>query len=182
MKIYTKSGDSGETSLFSGQRVLKNHPRVAAYGTLDEMNSVLGVAVASSPSAEIQKTLTSLQLLVFDLSADLATVLKPGQSPRINSENISWIEKEMDSLMEKLPQKNCFVLPGGSPAAAQIHVARTIARRAEREARSLPAHEAISQESLVFLNRLSDYLFLLARRENQLCGATELEWRPSKER
>ncbi len=180
MKIYTGTGDAGETSLFSGQRVQKNHPRVAAYGALDEMNSALGVAISSSPAPETEASLIFLQRLVFDLCADLATILKPGQTPRITAETVSWIEKEMDDLLEKLPKIDCFILPGGSPAAAQIHVARTIARRAEREAQSIPEEQPAARESLVFLNRLSDYLFLLARRENQLCGAKEIEWHPAK--
>jgi len=180
MKIYTGTGDNGETSLFSGQRVQKNHPRVAAYGALDEMNSALGAAAASSHAEEIETALIAIQRLVFDLCADLATIFKPGQTPRITTETIDWIEKEMDALDGKLPELDCFVLPGGSPAAAHIHVARTIARRAEREACSIPEQEPAAREPLVFLNRLSDYLFLLARRENQLSGTKELEWRPAK--
>ena len=180
MKIYTGTGDAGKTSLFSGQRVLKNHPRVAAYGTLDEMNSVLGVAIASAPAAETEESLISLQRLVFDLCADLATIVKLEQPTRITTAAIFCIEKEMDVLTEKLPAIKCFVLPGGSPAAAQIHVARTIARRAEREALSIPAEEPVAREPLVFLNRLSDYLYLLARRENQLSGTVEQEWHPAE--
>lgn len=182
MKIYTRTGDAGETSLFSGQRVRKNHPRVAAYGALDEMSSVLGVAISSSPAPETKASLISVQMLVFDLCADLATISKPGQHPRIQAGAIEWIEKEMDALAGKLPEIDCFVLPGGSPAAAQIHVARTIARRAEREALSIPEGELAAREPLVFLNRLSDYLYLLARRENQLSGSSELEWHPSADR
>lgn len=182
MKIYTGTGDAGETSLFSGQRVQKNHPRVVTYGTLDEMSSVLGVAISSSPAPETKASIIFLQRLVFDLCADLATIPKPGRTPRITAETVSWIEKEMDALTGKLPEIDCFILPGGSPAAAQIHVARTIARRAEREACSIPKKEPTAREPLVFLNRLSDYLYLLARRENQLSGAKELEWHPAKGR
>jgi cob(I)alamin adenosyltransferase len=179
MKIYTKTGDRGETSLFSGQRVSKTHPRVAAYGTLDEMNSVLGAAVAVPPTPEVRDALIALQFLVFDLCTDLATLLKPGESPRITNETIARIEREMDAFTEALPPLRAFILPGGSPAAAQIHIARTIARRAEREALSVVGAEAIAREPLVFLNRLSDYLYLLARRENQLSGTAETEWLPS---
>jgi len=179
MKIYTGTGDRGETSLFSGQRVSKTHPRVAAYGTLDEMNSVLGAAIAVSPSAEVREALLALQILVFDLCTDLATVPEPGQSPRISCETIAQIEREMDLLAGKLPQVQAFVLPGGSPAAAQIHIARTVARRAEREVWAVSGSEAIAGEPLIFLNRLSDFLYLLARRENQLSGTRETEWSPA---
>ncbi|MEI6072067.1 MAG: cob(I)yrinic acid a,c-diamide adenosyltransferase [Verrucomicrobiae bacterium] len=180
MRIYTGTGDGGETSLFSGQRVSKADPRVVAYGTLDEMNSVLGAALAAAPSAEVQEALVALQFLVFDLCTDLATAPKPGQCPRITDESIARIERQMDLLTEKLPPLRAFVLPGGSPAAAQIHIARTIARRAEREAVSAAAVEPISRQPLVFLNRLSDFLYLLARRENQLSGTLETEWIPSQ--
>lgn len=179
MKIYTGTGDRGETGLFSGERVSKTDPRVAAYGTLDEMNSVLGAAVAGGPATEVREALIALQLLVFDLCTDLATVRQPGENPRITNGAIERIEREMDLLTEGLPPLRAFVLPGGSPAAAQIHIARTVARRAEREALSVPGAEAIAREPLVFLNRLSDYLYLLARRENQLSGSPETEWLPS---
>jgi len=178
MKIYTGTGDRGETSLFSGQRVPKNDPRVAAYGTLDEMSSVLGAAVAAAPAPETRDALVALQFVVFDLCADLATVLKPGGRPRIAAAEIARIEGEMDALTEKVPPLRAFILPGGSPAAAQIHIARTIARRAEREALAVPG--GIAREPMVFLNRLSDYLYLLARRENQLSGSPEPEWHPPR--
>jgi cob(I)alamin adenosyltransferase len=143
------------------------------------MNSVLGAAVAVNPATEVRDALIALQFLVFDLCTDLATVLKPGESPRITNEAIERIEREMDVLTATLPPLRAFVLPGGSPAAAQIHIARTISRRAEREALSVSGAEAIAREPLVFLNRLSDYLYLLARRENQLRGTFEIEWLPS---
>jgi len=180
MKIYTGTGDLGETSLISGQRVSKTHPRVSACGTLDEMNSFLGAAAAVSPNAEVREALIALQFLVFDLCTDLATVPEPGQNPKISDESIARIEREMNLLTEKLSPLRTFVLPGGSPAAAQIHIARTIARRAEREALSVPGGEGIPRQTLVFLNRLSDFLFLLARRENQLGGTREIERHPSE--
>lgn len=178
MKIYTGTGDGGETGLFSGQRVSKNHPRVRAYGALDELNCILGVAAASGPSDETRAALTGLQRTLFYLGTDLATILPPGEQPRVSAKMISWIEGEMDSLSAKLPALRAFVFPGGSPAAAQIHLARSIARRVEREALCAAGEEALPKGSLVFLNRLSDYLFLLARRENQLGGVEEHEWRP----
>jgi len=179
MKISTGTGDSGETSLFSGQRVSKSHPRVAVCGTLDEMNSVLGAAIAARPAAEVRDALLAAQSLAFELCADLAAVPKPGLAPKITSESIAQIEREIDLLAEMLPPLRAFVLPGGSPAAAQIHIARTIARRAEREVLAIPGLDAAACDPLVFLNRLSDFLYLLARRENQLSGTRETEWLPS---
>ena len=178
MKIYTRTGDQGETSLFSGQRVSKTHPRVAAYGTLDEMNSILGAAVAAGPCEPVRTALLELQVLTFDLCADLATVLQPGKSPRITDETVLDVEQKIDRITALLPEKNNFVLPGGSPAASQIHVARTVARRAEREALMADDPEPIARTPMVYLNRLSDYLYLLARYENHLADFGETDWIP----
>ncbi len=180
MKIYTGTGDHGETSLFSGQRVPKTHPRVAAYGTLDEMNSILGAAVAAGPCEPVRTSLLNLQRRTFDLCADLATVLQPGQAPRISEETVRDIERDMDRITEQLPEKNNFVLPGGSSAACQIHIARTVARRAEREALAVDGPARISRTPMVYLNRLSDFLYLLARYENHLAGVHEEDWLPGK--
>ena len=168
MKIYTGTGDHGETSLFSSQRVRKTHPRVAAYGTLDEMNSILGAAVAAGPTPPVRTALLEIQTQTFDLCADLATVLEPGQPTRITHADIAAIEREMDRIAEQLPEIKNFILPGGSPAACQIHIARTVARRAEREALMVDDSTPIPQTPMIFLNRLSDYLYLLARYENHL--------------
>jgi len=176
MKIYTGTGDDGETSLFSGQRVSKTHPRVAAYGTLDEMNSILGAAVAAEPTGPVRTALLDIQKSTFDLCTDLATVLQPGQSPRITDETVLEIERKMDRLMALLPEMKTFVLPGGSPAACQIHIARTVARRAEREALLVEESARIARTPMVFLNRLSDYLYLLARYENHLAEVRETVW------
>ena len=176
MKIYTGTGDHGETGLFSGQRVPKTHPRVAAYGTLDEMNSTLGAAVAAGPTGPVRAALLALQKRTFDLCTDLATVLQPGQSPRITEETVREIELEMDRLTALIPEMNTFVLPGGTPAACQIHIARTVARRAEREALMVDGSSWICRTPMVYLNRLSDYLYLLARYENHLAGVEETPW------
>ncbi|MFA7343976.1 MAG: cob(I)yrinic acid a,c-diamide adenosyltransferase [Terrimicrobiaceae bacterium] len=179
MKIYTRTGDRGETSLFSRERVPKTHPRVAAYGTLDEMNSILGAAVAAGPTQPVRAALLDLQAQTFDLCADLATVLKPGQSTRITQEAVVEIERKMDRIAAQIPEKNNFVLPGGSPAACQIHLARTVARRAEREALMVGGEsQPVAREPMIFLNRLSDYLYLLAKYENHLAGVEETDWIP----
>lgn len=178
MKIYTRTGDHGETGLFSGERVRKTHPRVAAYGTLDEMNSILGAAVAAGPTPPVRQALVELQAQTFDLGADLATVLEPGQPTRITQSDIVTIEQEMDRLTALLPEKSNFVLPGGSSAACQIHIARTVARRAEREALTVEGSAQIPAGPMIFLNRLSDYLYLLAKYENHLAGVQEIDWIP----
>lgn len=180
VRIYTKSGDRGTTGLFSGERVEKTHPRVEAYGTLDEMNSVFGVVLASNPAAEVAALLTRVQSLVFELGSDLATRPKPGHPRRISAEHTAWLEQEIDRMTADLPPLRAFVLPGGTPAAAHIHVARTICRRAERAALVAAASEEIPADALVFLNRLSDFLFVLARYENQLSGVDEPVWLPEK--
>ena len=178
MKIYTGTGDHGETSLFSGQRVRKSHPRVAAYGTLDEMNSILGAAVAAGPCEPVRAAVFDLQKRIFDLCTDLATVLKPGQLPRITDETVHRVEEQMDRISALLPEINNFVLPGGTPSACQLHIARTVARRAEREALMVDASERVARIPMVYLNRLSDYLYLLARYENHLAGVEETDWIP----
>ena len=180
MKIYTKTGDSGETGLFSGQRVGKDHLRVSAYGTLDEMNSFLGVAAASGSSPEVREALALIQRLAFELGSDLATVPKPGALPRIGAEHIQELERGIDAMTAKIPPLSAFIFPGGSPAAAHIHVARAVCRRAEREVITASSQEAIPHEAIVFLNRLSDYLFTLARYENFLSGVAEPVWTPAK--
>ncbi len=179
VKIYTKTGDAGETGLFSGERVAKCHPRVSAYGALDEMNSVIGIAVAAGPAPEVREALESVQRLAFELGSDLATVAKEGKRPRIGADEIRLLEEGIDGMTEKLPELRVFILPGGTPAAAQIQLARAVCRRVEREVIAASASESIPHEAVVFLNRLSDFLFTLARYENYLSGVNEPEWRPA---
>lgn len=180
MKIYTRTGDAGTTGLFSGQRVAKTHPRVSAYGTVDEMNSVLGVARSAKPVPQVEAELVLLQARLFDLGADLATAPGGRAVPRILPAHVAALEAGIDRMLAEIPPMKAFVLPGGSPAAAQIHLARAICRRAEREAVAAAASEDISPEALVYLNRLSDFLFALARYENHLAGVAEQEWRPER--
>ncbi len=180
MTIYTKTGDNGETGLFSGQRVPKTHVRVAACGTLDELNAHLGVAATSGPTAEVAEAIGTLQSLLFELGSDLATVRGDPRDSRIAERHIKWIEAAIDRMTEALPPLRAFILPGGSPAAAQLHVARTVCRRAEREAVAAARTEVIPDAALRFLNRLSDHLFVLARYENLLSGHAESEWKPAQ--
>jgi cob(I)alamin adenosyltransferase len=178
MKVYTRTGDAGQTSLFSGQRVSKSHPLVAAYGGLDEMNSILGVALAAGPSAETNGILLGLQCQLFDLGADLATL--DARKWRIAKSDTEALEREIDRMQAVLPQHHSFILPGGTPAAAQIHVARTVCRRVERDAVAAAVTETVSPDALVFINRLSDFLFVLARHENHVSGCKETVWTPVK--
>lgn len=178
MKIYTKTGDDGTTSLFSGGRVAKNHLRVETYGTVDELNSYLGVARSFKPSEKTNELLEKVQNQLFRLGADLATPMdaKAEWLVRITPEEIMWLETSIDELTGLLPELKNFVLPGGVPAAAHLQLARTICRRAERLLVSLAEHEAINDQALIYLNRLSDWLFTLARYENFQAGESETKW------
>jgi cob(I)alamin adenosyltransferase len=174
MKIYTCTGDDGTTGLFSGERVAKTHPRVVAYGAVDEVNSILGVARASNPQGEVDGLLEIVQRQLFKLGADLATSGDSSKVERISSAETKWLEAEMDRMTAQSPPLTHFILPGGTLAAAHIHVARTVSRRCEREAMHV---DGCSREVLVYLNRLSDFFFTLARFENHLAGVAEIEWR-----
>jgi cob(I)alamin adenosyltransferase len=179
MKIYSRTGDDGTTGLFSGERVAKTHGRVEAYGTVDELNSVLGLARALGPQPAVEALLAAVQRQLFKLGADLATPAAGGDKvDRITATDVHWLEVEIDRMTAGLPVLRRFILPGGTPAAAQIHVARTLSRRAERDALRVPANDPITPEALVYLNRLSDFLFTLARQENFLAGHAETEWSP----
>jgi cob(I)alamin adenosyltransferase len=172
VKIYTKTGDSGETSLYSGERVRKSDPRVEVCGALDELNSVLGVALAAGISSRGRSALRSLQVKLFVVGADVATTDGTHEIPRISSEDVLAIEREIDAIVDGLPAQNSFILPGGCPGSAHLHLARTVCRRAEREAAA--AGNLVGQNVKIYLNRLSDYLFVLARRENQFAGCAEV--------
>ncbi len=178
MKIYTRTGDDGTTSLFSGGRVPKHHYRVESYGTLDELNSMLGAARASQPSSRADAYLAQIQEQLFYLGADLATPLDAPTSyvVRMTAEPVAWLEEAIDRLSADLTPMRAFILPGGSPAAAQIHLARTICRRAERIVVALAEVEPIGDYVLPYLNRLSDFLFTLARWENHQAGVPEEKW------
>jgi cob(I)alamin adenosyltransferase len=178
MKIYTKTGDGGSTSLFSGGRVPKHHLRVESYGTVDELNSLLGLARAHQPSAQTDADLARIQHQLFNLGADLATPLNAPTSyvVRMDAAPIAWLEDSIDRMTAELPELRYFILPGGSAAGATLHVARTVCRRAERLVAALQSQEPVGEFVLPYLNRLSDYLFTLARWENQQGGIPEEKW------
>lgn len=178
MKIYTRTGDDGTTSLFSGGRVAKTHLRVEAYGTVDELNSVIGVARVQEPSNQTDRWLEQVQRQLFQLGADLATPLgaKADWVVRMKEEDVTWLEESIDNMTEALPELSNFVLPGGSAVSAQLHVARAVCRRAERRTIELAHIEPIGDVSVRYLNRLSDWLFTLARWENQQQGVSDEKW------
>ena len=170
MKIYTKTGDRGETSLFGGARVAKNDPRIEAYGTIDELNSFAGVARASWPSSPIDAQLARIQSDLFDIGAHLAS---PGSTRFTGADpaRIAELESAIDAMESELQPLRNFILPGGCAAAAHLHVARTVCRRAERLVVAL--HD---EPSIVYLNRLSDYLFVAARYANLKHGVDDVTW------
>jgi cob(I)alamin adenosyltransferase len=179
MKIYTKTGDKGDTSLFSGQRVPKDALRVEAYGSIDELNSVLGVVLCDVKDPEIKDLLTSVQRILFDVGADLATPrpIEKRQVRRILPRDALPLEKAIDSFQERLKPLKAFILPGGTPSAARLHLARAVCRRAERVIVRLSRNEEIGEGILVYLNRLSDLLFTLARYANQSAGIADEKWK-----
>jgi len=182
VKIYTRRGDSGETDLFGGERVPKDHVRVAAYGTVDELNACLGQAAAASEQADVRERVASIQSSLFDLGAYLATPdparrAKTGMADPEAAE-VERLEADIDAFEKELEPLRRFVLPGGTPAAAAFHVARTVCRRAERETVGLARETDIAPELLRYLNRLSDLLFVLARLENHRAGVPDVEWQP----
>ena len=179
MKIYTKTGDTGDTSLFGGQRVPKDALRIEAYGTVDELNSVLGMAVADITDREIKEILTSIQNKLFEVGADLATPrsLDRRQVRRIVPKDAQHLEKLIDTAEAKLQPLKVFILPGGSQSAARLHFARTVCRRAERVVVRLSRNEEIGEGIVVYLNRLSDLLFVLARLANQVANVPEVKWK-----
>jgi cob(I)alamin adenosyltransferase len=179
MKIYTKTGDSGDTSLFGGQRVPKDALRIEAYGTVDELNSMLGIVRADNQDAEIDRILSEIQNQLFALGADLATPRSVEKKvvKRIDPKDVQQLEKVIDSVDPVLKPLRRFVLPGGSPLAARLHFARTVCRRAERAVVRLSRNEDIGETVTVYLNRLSDLLFVLARYANQKARVPEVKWK-----
>ena len=179
MKIYTRTGDSGDTGLFDGTRVAKSDPRVAAYGDLDELNAWLGLARVDVADDQLSGMLQAIQRDLFALGARLADparkIAERVTKAAVTSEDISRLEGWIDLLEAELPPLRRFVLAGGSRGGAALHVARTICRRAERAMVSL-GREAFEPELLVYVNRLSDLLFVMARAANHRAGAAETEW------
>lgn len=174
MRIYTRSGDAGETGLFGGQRVRKDHLRVEAGGAVDEVNAHLGLCRArcDAATAELLRRLQGELLLV---GADLAA---PGGARRVTAGHVADLEAAIDACAAELPELRHFILPAGGEAVASLHVARTVARRAERRCVSLAAEEPVSPEVLRYMNRLSDLLFMLARRSSRSAGVAEEPWIP----
>lgn len=179
MKIYTKTGDNGTTSLFDGQRVRKDNLRVETYGTVDELNSIIGLAIAFDVPQQMKNDLMRINNDLFVLGGDLATPMnKQSKVNRINEQHINWLEQKIDEYTERLPQLRNFILPGGSQSAAFLHQARTVCRRLERIAVSLSEIEDIGQFVLIYINRLSDYLFVAARFANFLNNKEDVIWNP----
>ncbi len=180
MKIYTKTGDRGETGLFGGPRVSKDAPRIEAYGTVDELNSVLGVVRSILEHPEVDALLEQIQNELFSLGAQLATPNPAAhQTALIGPPQIAALEAAIDRYEAGLAPLVQFILPAGTPAAAQLHLARTVCRRAERRLVTLlhRSPEPIAGELVVYLNRLSDLLFVLARELNRIAGSGDVPWR-----
>jgi cob(I)alamin adenosyltransferase len=175
-RIYTGGGDRGETSLGDGSRVPKLDCRIAAFGAVDELNSHVGLALAAELPAELRETLRRVQNELFDLGADLSVPFGVADRLRISEDHIERLEQDCDHFNADLSELKSFVLPGGSEAAARLHVARSVCRRAEREALAAAEELDISRLALVYLNRLSDLLFILARTAN--AGGEEPLWKP----
>ncbi|OWK40429.1 cob(I)yrinic acid a,c-diamide adenosyltransferase [Fimbriiglobus ruber] len=184
-RIYTKGGDRGETGLGDGTRVAKDHARVHAYGEVDELNAVLGLLVAYCPEAPAVGLLRAIQNDLFDVGADLC--VPPGdndfatQALRVAPAQYERLEKAIDAANEALEPLHSFILPGGTPAAAWLHLARTVCRRAERAVVTLMKTEPVNQHVLIYLNRLSDYLFVLGRVANEN-GKQDVLWVPGQSR
>jgi cob(I)alamin adenosyltransferase len=182
-RIYTKTGDSGETALGDGKRVPKDHPRVAAYGSVDELNAVLGLLLAHDPNAAEAELVCSIQNDLFDVGADLCLPQTSGETPgkslRVQPGQSGRLEAAIDRLNANLTPLRSFVLPGGTPPAAWCHLARTVCRRAERDVVTLARTENINPQVVIYLNRLSDLLFVLARTCNDN-GKTDVLWEPGK--
>ena len=183
-RIYTRGGDKGKTSLGNGKRVAKHDSRVAAYGTVDEANAVLGLARLEAAGQPAEALITLIQNDLFDLGADLCTpeVADPPQPPlRMTASQVKRLEAEIDRLNADLAPLKTFVLPGGTALSAQLHLARTVSRRAEREITALAEIDAINPEAVRYINRLSDLLFVMARHCNEQ-GAGDLLWVPGANR
>jgi cob(I)alamin adenosyltransferase len=178
-RIYTRGGDKGETSLGDGSRVSKLDPRIAAYGAVDELNSQLGVVLAGELPEPLRAPLERVQNELFDVGADLSVPFAgDDEKLRVTQEMIDGLERLCDELNEPLPELKSFVLPGGTDAAARLHVARTVARRAERDALVADEAHGVNPLALAYLNRLSDLLFIAARAANALAGVDEPLWKP----
>jgi cob(I)alamin adenosyltransferase len=180
MRIYTKTGDTGQTGLFGGARVDKDDLRVESYGTVDELNATLGTALAEGLSEDVAALGAELQSELFVVGAELACVPEKRDNLKlrlIDENDILALESAIDQYTRELPELTCFILPGGRKAAAHLHHARTVCRRAERLVVALAKRSAVSNHLIVYLNRLGDLLFVLARLENHRAGVPDVPWR-----
>ncbi|MFN3166184.1 MAG: cob(I)yrinic acid a,c-diamide adenosyltransferase [Phycisphaeraceae bacterium] len=181
MKLYTKRGDDGMTDLIGGSRVPKHHPRVAAYGGVDELNAMIGLALAGCEMDALRQPLITAQGRLFDLGAQLATPRSDQDAgARITADHARQLEQQIDAVSDRLPPLRSFILPGGTDLAARLHAARTVCRRAERGVAELAQAEPIDPAALVYLNRLADLLFALARLANAEAGVADVPWTPEK--
>ncbi len=186
-RVYTRKGDAGETGLVGGQRVAKDHPRIQAYGAIDELNAFVGVARrtlldgADDRLRPLADTLLRVQHQLFNLGSVLAT--EPGdlhpRQPRVRPEDVAWLESEIDAANALLGPLRSFVLPGGTRACAELHVCRTVCRRAEQLVCALARTEAVDVETMAYVNRLSDAFFVWSRAADALVGAAEILWDPN---
>jgi cob(I)alamin adenosyltransferase len=178
-KIYTRTGDDGTTALGTTRRVSKDNPRIVAYGTVDEVNALIGLALAQSPRPKLAQSLATIQNQLFHLGSGLAfpaDEVKQVDVPKIEARHVEYLETLIDELNAELEPLENFVLPGGAEGAATLHVARTVCRRAERYLVTLSKQEPVNPEALKYLNRLSDTLFVMARYENKHKGVDETVW------
>lgn len=189
MKIYTKTGDTGTTALFGGTRVKKYNLRIESYGTVDELNSYIGLIKDQEISENVKNLLLNIQNELFTLGAMLATppekeTLKSGKErlniPKVDEKSIAFLENEIDKMDAELPQMTHFILPGGHQAVSFCHIARCVCRRAERLSVELNDQENINNDILIYLNRLSDFLFVLARKLTKDLQVEEIKWIPTK--
>lgn len=180
MKLYTKTGDDGTTGMFGGGRVPKTHPRVVAYGEVDELNAFLGAAAAVCRDATTKSRLLDIQADLFLVGSELATPSGKTPPQQLMPDSTSRLEVWIDEASASVPALRTFILPGGSESAARLHVARGVCRRAERAVIALPAAELARTEVIIYLNRLSDLLFALARLENQTAQVPDVPWDPSQ--
>lgn len=182
MKIYTKTGDKGETSLFGGERVNKSAQRLKAYGTIDELNSFIGLTVVETTDNSVGELLQKIQSNLFSLGADLATPdndkTKKLNVFRVDNNFISSVEENIDKYQKELDELKSFILPGGTKSASLLHICRAVCRRAEREIVDLDKAEKINENIIVYVNRLSDLFFVLSRYENKIAGNPDIIWVP----
>ena len=181
-RIYTRGGDRGETSLGDGSRASKLDPRISAFGTVDELNAALGLVLAADGPEELWETLARVQNELFDVGADLSVPWDVADRLRVEQGSIDRLERDCDRFNAALPELRSFVLPGGTEAAARLHVARTTCRRAERDALAASEQVELNPLVLVYLNRLSDLLFILSRAANAAAGREEPLWKPGSSR